>query len=461
MNRWRNQQEALDFALSHKATMLDMDMGTGKTRVALDTCFLRVGVKKILVVCPKAVIPVWRTNLEKFYPDGGWKIFDPVKGTVRRKAHDLELFLREHQDSPDLLFVVVNYDVVWRAELGTALLHAGFSMAILDESHRAKSAGSKVSKYLAMLAKRVPYRMCLSGTPMANSPLDIYGQFRFLDNSIFGTNHQRFLQEFAILSGPDMRFVVGVKNRELLSEKFRSITYSCKMSDVADRIKLPQALPDERIEVDLPHADYKAMKDLNKELFACCKSGVIAPKNILVKMLRLQQICNGFCLVESGPLEKPIIQELNSTKADALKDLLSDLDTSRVVIFCRFRHDLDTVRKVANSLNTDYFELSGSANQIEDWKQGSGLLAVQIQSGAEGIDLTKATHAIYFSLPHSLALYQQSRARLYRPGQTRPVHFVHLVARGTVDESICKALERKQDVIESVRQGNFDLEFCK
>ena len=64
-----------------------------------------------------------------------------------------------------------------------------------DESHRAKAAGSKVSKFLALLGKRVHYKMCLSGTPMANSPLDVYGQYRFLDSSIFGTNHYLFLQD--------------------------------------------------------------------------------------------------------------------------------------------------------------------------------------------------------------------------------------------------------------------------
>lgn len=460
-DRWPNQQEALDFVLAHNAAMLDMDMGTGKTRVALDACFTRPDARKILIVCPKAVVPVWRTNLKKFYPAGGWQVFDPQAGTIKKKATGMIQFLGENGNGQrDRLFVVVNYDIVWRTEMGAQILRGGFDTVILDESHRAKSAGSKVSKYLAMLGKRVKYRLCLSGTPMANSPLDVYGQFRFLDNSIFGTNHSRFLQQYAILGGPEGRFIVGLKNQEELSRLFRSITYSCKMSDVADRIKLPPALPDERVTVDLPRADYKTMKGLNKELFAECSGGVVAPQNVLVKILRLQQICNGFCMVQDGPLDEKRKCELNETKALALKELLSDIDLSQVVVFCKFQHDLGQVRRVAKSLNADYFELSGATNEVEKWRTGNGVLAVQIQAGAEGIDLTKATHAIYFTLPHSLALYQQSRARLYRPGQARPVHFVHLIAKDTIDEAMYRSLQAKQDIIDSIKSGTFDLSFC-
>jgi SNF2 family DNA or RNA helicase len=89
------------------------------------------------------------------------------------------------------------------------------------------------------------------------------------------------------------------------------------------------------------------------------------------------------------------------------------------------------------------------------------VLAVQIQAGAEGVDMTQANHAIYFSLPHSLALYNQSRARLYRPGQTRPVSFMHIIAAGTVDEGVHRALERKEDIIEGIRAGTFDFGYMK
>lgn len=460
-NRWENQEDALKFALSHNSCMLDMDMGTGKTRVAIDAAFSRKDAYRVLVVCPKAVVPVWRTNLEKF-ANPGWVCWDTQVGSVAKKAESVDKFL--HNTPANKQFVVMNYDVVWRHPMGDLLLKSGFNMVILDESHRAKSAGSKVSKYLAMLGKRVKYKMCLSGTPMANSPLDVYGQYRFLDQSIFGTNHNAFLQEYAIMGGPERRFVVGYKNQNALRNKFQSIAYTCKMSDVSDRIKLPSALPPIRREVAIPTKDMKVSNKLAEEFISECEGGHVVVSNVLVKMLRLQQIAAGFCQVQANPIEQPHVEEMNTSKEDSLHDLLQDISIGEpVVVFCVFKHDLEVVGRVATRNGRNGYELSGQRNELDEWRNDptGGVLAVQIQSGAEGVDMTKAHYAVYFSLPHSLALYDQSKARLYRPGQVMPVTFIHLIATGTIDESMYESLERKKDIVESVKDGSFNFGFVK
>lgn len=462
--RWQNQEEAFQFAMSHPACMLDMEMGTGKTRVAIDVAFARENNHRVLVVCPKAVVPVWRENLEKFGPSAAaeWECWDLQKGTVKSKAADLEKWLKrvaKHQ------FVIINYDSVWRAPIGDLILKAGFNTVILDESHRAKAAGSKVSKYLAMLGKRnVIYKMCLSGTPMANSPLDVYGQYRFLDPTIFGTNHYLFLQEYAIMGGPDHNFVVGYKNQKTLNDKFKKLAYTCKMSDIADKIKLPPALPPTKRLVQLPSADMKTSKELTKDFIAeCSTGGNIVVKNVLGKILRLQQIAAGFCFVQDTPFDEAEVHELNTAKEDALADMLTDISpTSPVVVFCVFKHDLVAVARAAAKAKREAFELSGAANQLKEWKASNGgVFAVQIQAGAEGIDMTNANHAVYFSVPHSLALYNQSKARLYRPNQIRPVSFCHLLAEGTIDEAMYKSLLKKEDVIDAIKTGTFDFGYIK
>lgn len=463
MGRWQNQEEALRFAMSHPACMLDMDMGTGKTRVAIDAAFAHRDVCRVLVVCPKAVIPVWRENLQKFAPDNrAWSCWDLNKGTVKTKSESLTEWFHNQQGFSKQ-FVVMNYDCVWRAPMGDQVLKAFFDMVILDESHRAKAAGSKVSKYLAILGKRVKYRMCLSGTPMANSPLDVYGQYRFLDPSIFGTNHSRFLQEYAIMGGPDMQYVVGYKNQKILSAKFRSIAYSCKMADVADRIKLPATLPPVTRMVDLPAQDIKMSKELSKDFIAGCSAGTVVVANVLAKMIRLQQITSGYCPVQEGPGEEAKACELNRVKEDSLLDILTDISpNSSVVVFCKFRHDIKSIFSAAIRAGRKVYELSGSQNSLDDWKHDPGsVIAVQIGAGAEGVDMTMANVAVYFSLPYSMAQYNQSMARLYRPGQTKPVTFIHLLARGTIDESIYKSLLNKKDIVESIKDGTFDLGYIK
>lgn len=458
---WPAQREAVDFCLQRPAAMLDMEMGTGKTRTAIEVIRARDDVRRALVVCPKAVIPVWGREIGKYSSCGEFEVTERCPSdTVARTAGKFEAVLSTTGESVRVM--VVNYDSVWRRPLGDVLYGAAkdglIDMVVLDESHRAKAAGSKVSKYLAMVGKAVPYRLCLSGTPMANSPLDVYGQYRFLDRSIFGTNHRAFLDRYAVMGGPERRFVVGLQNQQELMDRFRSIAYTCRMEDIRDRIKLPGSLPPVQVPVHLPPRDMRTLRGLTRDFIAECGDGVVVAGNVLVRMLRMQQVCSGFCEVEDGPLGGSHVEETNTAKRDALASIVEDLDPrSRLAVFCIFRHDLDAVREVADAAGRPYFELSGREHRVDEWRASEGgIVAVQIQAGAEGVDMTCASHAVYYSLPHSLALYDQSRARLYRPGQTRPVSFMHLVAEGTVDEAMYGSLMRKRDVIDSIRDGSFD-----
>lgn len=298
---------------------------------------------------------------------------------------------------------------------------------------------------------------------MANSPLDVYGQYRFLDPTIFGTRHDLFLQRYAVMGGPDLKFIVGYKNQKDLNDRFNSIAYHCKMSDISDRIKLPPVLPPVVREVALPSKDMRTLRELEKEFVAECGTGHVVVNNVLVKLLRCQQICAGFCSVRENVFDGGEEQELNTAKREALTEILEDIaPTDSVVVFCVFKHDLDEIHDAAIDTKRRPYELSGRMNQLDEWKEnGGGVLAVQIQAGAEGVDMTTANYAVYFTLPHSLALYNQSKARLYRPGQKRPVSFIHLLAKDTVDELMYDSLNRKRDIIEAVKSGEWNYGYIK
>ena len=265
------------------------------------------------------------------------------------------------------------------------------------------------------------------------------------------------------MGGPERRFVVGFRNQQTLNRKFKSIAYTCKMSEVADRIKLPDALPPTSRVVQLPAKDMRTCRELAEDFIAECGTSNVVVKNVLGKMMRLQQIASGYCVVQDSPIDDPRVEELNTTKEDALADMLEDISPEApVVVFCVFRHDIDAIRRSALQAKREAFEVSGSKHQLLDWYDSKGgVLAVQIQAGAEGIDMTISNHAIYYSIPHSLALYNQSKARLYRPGQKNAVSFCHLLAEGTIDEAMYRALVRKEDVIESIKNGTFDYGYMK
>lgn len=463
--RWPNQQEAFDFAMQRSAVMLDMDMGTGKTRVAIDL-ILSHNVRSVLVCCPKSVMSVWLREIDKHGPyDREWRTWT-ARGnqTVAVKAECMTDFNEYGCPWPDMVKVcVINYDIAWRLPMRNAILRMQPDMVILDESHRAKAAGSKVSRFMAMLGKRTYYKLCLSGTPMANSPLDLYGQYRFLDPMIFGTRYDAFRDKYAIMGGPERNFVIGYQNQDQLMAKFRSIAYTCKMEDIKDRLKLPDLLPHQTVEVTLPAKDMKLSKKLTKEFIAEAGDGkTVVLKNVLHKMLRLQQIASGFTMAQENPLDIPELVELNTAKEDALTDLMQDMPPlAHLVVFAVFKHDLEACVRSARKVNRNVYQLSGAANELEDWNLWGGVLVVQIQAGSEGIDLTKANTCVYFNLPTSVAMYEQSMARLYRPGQTQPVNFIHLVAADTIDADMLESMNNRRSLFDDFANGNRSYGFLR
>jgi len=135
--------------------------------------------------------------------------------------------------------------------------------------------------------------------------------------------------------------------------------------------------------------------------------------------------------------------------------VLEDLDSREpVVVFVRFRHDLDVVRAVAEAGGRRVSELSGRAHELEAWQRGdTDVLATQIQSGSLGVTMVRARYAIYYSDVWSLAEYDQSLARLHRPGQKRSVTYIHLAAEGTIDQRIYAALQARKEVIQALLDG--------
>jgi SNF2 family DNA or RNA helicase len=121
-------------------------------------------------------------------------------------------------------------------------------------------------------------------------------------------------------------------------------------------------------------------------------------------------------------------------------------------VFCRFRHDLDKIRKVAESQQRRYGEVSGRQDDLVDSKfpPDVDVLGVQIQAGGAGIDLSAAAYCAYYTVGFSLGDYEQSLARTHRPGQTRSVTYYHLVSEGTVDSRVYAALEQRKDVVRAI-----------
>jgi SNF2 family DNA or RNA helicase len=238
--------------------------------------------------------------------------------------------------------------------------------------------------------------------------------------------------------------VVGYANLDELNRKFYSITFACG-KDVLD---LPPEMHVTHT-CQLGAEARKAYRSLERDLIAEVQAGEVTAANALVKLLRLQQITGGHIRTDDGH-----DIQVDSSKMNLLRDVFEDIAPEEpVVVFCRFHQDLEAVHRVSSETGRRSLELSGRKDELRAWQASEApVLAVQIDSGGVGVDLTRARYAIYYSLGFSLGSYEQSLARIHRPGQTRPVEYIHLLLEGTVDEKVMNALACRSDVVNSVLQ---------
>jgi len=448
---WAHQVAALEFLSSNSAVLLDYEMGTGKTKIAVDWISNQVPGNHV-IICPKKVIDVWASEFEAHCPVTHYLLTLSKTQTARKKADAVLQLLDWSPREPGPKVVVVNYETAWRSYMREVLLGAKWDSVILDESHRIKDPRGRASRFCLELGVRVKSsgrRICLTGTPLPHSPLDAFAQARFLDKEIFGLSFSRFRAHYAIMGGHCVNGrpvqILGFQNQDELSARLGRVTIAARTDEVLD---LPDAHHISR-PVTLSNAGLRHYKNIEKLFITWVKDEEITASNALVKLLRLQQITSGHLPKEGGGHET-----IDTSKRDALEEILSDLPSSeKVVVFCRFTADVAEVKAVAEEVGRKAAELSGRVNELELWKKDAGttILASQIQAGKEGISLVEARYAIYYSLGFSLGDYIQSLARIRRPGQKacRCVYY-HLVASGTVDEKVYTALQKRRDVVESI-----------
>ena len=450
---WKHQIKALQYLYTRNCGALYTTMGTGKTKVMIDLINNR-DFKCVLIICPLNVCGVWVNQFKIHSVNQNINVVNLSNYSSNEKVTLLTKTLAN--PAKNTVFIV-NYDSVWREPFRAKVLKTPFDCIICDESHRIKTPSSKVSSFMALLGKRCPNRYLMTGTPIAQEPSDIYAQYKFLEPSIFGTNIDRFRERYENLDiwrTSEVGYRVldednPYKNTEELHNKMFSIAVN-----VESDLVLPE-YNDIFIDVKLNGEVNRIDQELRKTAVHSDAEWFLNVQNVLALQVRLQQLTSGFVQLEDFDKNKKL-KKVDDSKQKALKELLTDMSpTEPVVIFARFRADIDNIKEVLNKLNRSYSEVSGETRELEEWVGGTTTdLIVQIQSGAEGIDLTRARYAVYYSQTRALSQYLQSRKRLHRPGQVRPVTYYHLVGklnRGhSIDERIYMAHEANESVIKAI-----------
>lgn len=495
-DQWPHQRGAYWWIREQKPTAgftkyvggLGMGMGSGKTKVAIDTVINLPGhdplvpfhpsemVSRVppvaLVLCPASVLGTWRGAIPTHAAGSKILIVDSDVGDFRDKSKAIDDFLSWRIRNPNAAtswWVVINYETARMPTMVSLLGRKSWTAIILDESHRAKSPTGATFKLIKAIRSTAPCRLCLSGTPMSHSPLDLFSQTFFLSPSVFGSSITAFRAKYTV-RGRHRSQVVGWRNRRELSRRINSIWYFCG-SDVLD---LPPITITDRTFV-LSRSAKKIYGDLWRDFVAhISPTDTVIAANALVKLLRCQQAACGFAVVaDLDGVERTV--KIDDSREKLLGELLGDIDPAeKVVVFCRFREDLAAVRRQVemrewelNGVKPGDEEARDAMKAAGDWKRyacgevsGSrkdltpsatlspeyDVFAVQIFAGGVGVDFTAAAIAIMYSVDFSLGNYDQMLCREHRPGQTKPVRVVRLVATGTVDDTIYNAIRDRREV---------------
>lgn len=416
------------------------DVGTGKTRCSIEIA-KRLGVQRVLVVSPLNIAPVWKSQQEQWWPEA--QTVDATLGKIVERAKRVETIA-----SPEIpTIVTVGYESFWREPLAKTILAWKPELVIYDEGHRIKGRTSKQAKFAHTLRDRVRYALVVTGTPAANGPQDYFSEYKAVRADVFGDRWQDFEDDYIrVTRAHGFPLILGYKNQ---TEFERRLHATSTRVTKAEAIELPEEV-DVVIPVVLTSKTRDAYTMLRRRAMAEVEglngeTGTALSRIVLTNVLRLMQITSGFVRVTD---DREI--DIGTEKLDATKELITDLMPRHVVVFAHFTRDVHRLVEMCAKIAPTY-ELSGRIPQakrranVEQWKAADkGIIVCQSQVGSQGIDLTASDVAIFYSVDFDYMHWYQSRGRVHRIGQKKKVTYYSIVAKGTVDEKVHRALTKKE-----------------
>ena len=423
------QKRAIEMVEALPSVGLFLDMGLGKTVITMtainELMYEEFEVSRVLVIAPRRVAEdTWTREHAKWDHLQHLRV-SRVLGTPAQRVRALKA------DAD--IYVIGRDNVVWLTE---TLKAWPFDMVVIDELSSFKSPQAKRFRALRRVMPQVRRVVGLTGTPSPNGLMDLWAQVYLLDRGerlgrTLGAYRERYFRAGARNGYVVYKWVPRAGAPEKIQAKISDI---CVSMSAADYLKLPRRI-DNVIPVKLSDAELETYKQMERDqLLELEGDDTVAAFNAAAVMSKLLQIANGSVYTSAGD-----VLRIHDAKLEALEEIIDTTD-SPVLVFYSFRHDLDAIREKVK----DARMLEGPQD-IADWNAGRiRVLLAHPASVGYGLNLQEGGHVIvWYGLTWSLELYQQANARLYRQGQEKPVIIHHLVADGTVDEQVMRALQDK------------------
>jgi SNF2 family DNA or RNA helicase len=388
-------------------------------------------VHKILVIAPLRVASVtWSAEIEK------WEHLYLLKYSVAVGTEAERLAALKAQAD---IYIINRENVQWLIEKSGVPFN--FDMVVVDELSSFKNYQSKRFKALMKARPKVKRMVGLTGTPSSNGLMDLFAEFKLLD---MGARLGRFIGQYrTAYFSPDKRngqIVYSYKPlpnaEQQIYEKISDITISMKSTD---HLKMPELISTQ-LEVELSESEKKKYEELKKDLVLALPDGEITAANAASLTGKLSQMANGAVYSDDESILK-----IHQRKLDALEDIIEAANGKPILVAYWYKHDVERITKLLDRLKVEYARIS-SPDSIERWNKGEFAVGlIHPASAGHGLNLQQGGSAlVWFGITWSLELYQQTNARLWRQGQAaETVVITHIITKGTIDERIIKALEKK------------------
>ncbi|MVX64246.1 DEAD/DEAH box helicase [Clostridium chromiireducens] len=435
------QQYAINYIMTHPISAVLLDMGLGKTSITLTALeallFDYFEVHKVLIIAPLRVARnTWSAEIEK------WEHLQDLKYSIAVGTEAERLSALKKQAD---IYIVNRENIQWLVEKSGVPFD--FDTLIVDELSSFKNWQSKRFRSLMKVRPKAKRIIGLTGTPSSNGLMDLWAEFRLLD---MGERLGRFITHYRNnFFDPDKRnqqMVFSYKPKagaeDAIYRLISDISISMKSEDY---LKMPECIINEVV-VSLSEKEQKDYNSLKQDLVISIKDEEIDAVNAAALSNKLCQMANGAVYGE----DKQVFT-IHDEKLDALEDLIESANGKPVLVAYWFNHDLERIKR-----RFKVREIKTSKD-IKDWNNGVIEVAlIHPASAGHGLNLQEGgSTLIWFGLTWSLELYQQTNARLWRQGQNETVVIHHIIARGTIDEDIMRALKRKEkvqsDLIDAVK----------
>jgi SNF2 family DNA or RNA helicase len=391
------------------------EQGTGKTIVTM-ALLERLELSRLLIICPlTAVETTWVPRLET--------LGLPVCRTWE-----------EYKTRGGIL--VIHFELLTKEV--TKLAKHNWDIVVIDESQKIKERGSGWSRAARRL-RNATRRLALSGTPVDKSPIDVWGQMRFIDPDVLGENWNEFGSRFCYKGGyMGKRWIFDYKKMDEFLDTVKPCVYRLS----AAFLKLPPMTVN-LVPVDLLGHQREVYDSMTQHSLAKVNDEWIKADLAITRLAKQEQIVNGFIINEDEELTV-----IGHAKERKLKWLLGQLERP-VVICCKYLHDLDVAQDIVGSERVAV--LKGATKkertkQVEAFQAGRlDVLCVQIRTGGVSIEFTRSHNLIVYSMNHSFIDFDQFLKRLQRYGQTKTVNVYIIYASDTVDEEKIEVIKTKSN----------------